>query len=310
MWNKISGFVVSLMMVLGVLLVLVGLRSEKSPEREEKTSLKNIFTPVEFPDQVSFAGERVPLEYEDVWESLDREMLVNTNLHASTLRALKMAPRYFTVVEPILKENGIPDDFKYLMLAESTFDERAVSSAGAAGLWQFTKETAQEYGMEVNAEVDERYNMIKATHAACRFLKSAYARFGSWTLVAASYNAGQKGVERQVDRQQTRDYYNLLFGEETMRYVFRILAFKLILESPEKYGFKVETSQKYPVYKTSVVTVSGPVANLTDFAKSYGINYRILKMFNPWLRDNKLTNSSGKTYEIRIPEKDFRIKKN
>lgn len=269
-----------------------------------------VFKPVELPDTLSFAGERVPLEYFDVHESLDREMLVNSYFHSQTLRFLKMAPRFFPLIEPILQADTVPLDFKYLALAESGFDPRVVSPAGAAGFWQFLKGTAADYGLEVNSEVDERYHIEQSTRAACRYLKESYRKYGSWALVAASYNAGRTAVDRQIERQNEHNYYNLLLSEETSRYVFRILALKLIMENPENYGFKVNEREKYLPWKVKTIEINTPVKDFAAFAREHGTNYKLLKMLNPWLRETYLTNAKGKTYTLKLPDEGFRTNTN
>lgn len=265
---------------------------------------------VPVPKELTFMGERVPLEYFDVREALDRELLVNSNFHSQTLRLLKLAPRYKQIVMPLLRKDTVPEDFIYLAMAESAFNERAASGAGAIGFWQFMKGTAEEYGLEINPQVDERYHLEKATHAACSYLKDSYRKFGSWTLVAASYNAGRNFIDQQLDRQKVNNYYDLLLGEETARYVFRILALKLIMESPSEYGFDIRKEETYPLWETKSVSVTGPVKDFADFAREHGTNYKVLKMLNPWLRDNNLINSKGKTYSIKIPVEGFRTKVN
>jgi len=268
----------------------------------------HLFTPVELPLKLTFAGEKVPMEYFDVRENLDRELLSTVYFHSQTIRYIKNAPRYFAMIEPILKSNGIPEDFKYLCVAESGFDIRALSPAKAAGIWQLLESVARENSLVVNDEVDERYNIEKSTEVACRILKSAYQKYGSWSLVAASYNGGRTFVDRQIATQKTKSYYDLLFGEETTRYVFRILALKMVMEDPKEYGFKVEKDQLYPIIDTRLVDVSGPVTDLADFAISKGISYKTLKMFNPWLRETYLKNPIKKKYSLKIPGKDFRTK--
>jgi hypothetical protein len=243
----------------------------------------------------------MPLEQFDVKEALDRELLSNSYFHSQTIRYIKLAPRYFPVIEPILKEMGIPDDFKYLAVAESGFNPKAISPAGAVGFWQFLDVTAKEYGLEVNKEIDERYHVEKSTYAFCSYLRSSYNKFGSWTLAAASYNGGMARVQSQKARQKMSDYYDLLFVEETQRYVFRIAALKLIMENPEQYNFVVRENEKYPFIKTREVEIKGSVKNFADFAIEQGINYKLLKDFNPWLRDDKLTNAAGKKYTVKIP---------
>jgi membrane-bound lytic murein transglycosylase D len=266
----------------------------------------HLFTPVELPEKLTFAGEEVPMEYYDVRESLDRELLSTVYFHSQTIRYIKNMPRYFSIIEPILKSNGIPEDFKYLSVAESGFDPKAVSPAKAVGLWQLLESAARENGLEINAEVDERYHIEKSTVAACRILKSAYQKYGSWSLVAASYNGGRAGLDQKIAAQKVKNYYDLLFVEETSRYVFRILALKMVMEDPEKYGFMIEKKQLYPVIETKNVEVKGLVKDWAAFAIGNGITYKTLKMFNPWLRETFLKNPTKKTYILKIPEKDFR----
>jgi hypothetical protein len=277
-----------------------------NPPGEKKKQIRQEVTPPPIPEKLSFAGEPVPLDNFDVRESLDRELLVNTYFHSQTLRFIKLAPRYFHVIEPILKENNIPEDFKYLALAESGFNPKAISPAGAVGIWQFLKDTARDYGLEVNNEVDERYNIEKSTIAACAYLHESHEKYGNWTTVAASYNAGRRGIDREIERQKETHYYNLLLNPETARYVFRILALKTIIENPEDYGFYFKNKDLYPVIPTKKVEVNTPVENFSDFAVEHGTNYKILKYFNPWLRDTMLTNREGNTYEIIIPKGKYR----
>ncbi|HCR92328.1 MAG TPA: murein transglycosylase [Prolixibacteraceae bacterium] len=301
MSEKTKKIIPGIILLTGLFLLFLAFSGLKNGcKQEEQIQEKTFYGSVEIPKELDFAGERVPLERFDVLESLDRELLSNSYFHSQTIRFMKSAPRYFSVIDPILKENGVPADFKYLCLAESNFDERIVSPAGAVGLWQFMKGTAAEYGLEVGKEVDERYHIEKATVAACKYLKESYVKYGKWTLVAASYNAGRSFTSSQIERQKAGDYYDLLLGEETGRYVFRIMALKIIMENPEKYGFMISEEEKYPVIETKIVEVSGPVANFTDFAKQNGISYKMLKMFNPWLREPFLTNATGKTYQVKI----------
>ena len=255
----------------------------------------------EFPAEFDFAEERVPVENFEVYERIDREMIVNTYFHSSTLISIKRANRWFPVVEPILEKNSIPDDFKYLMVAESGV-ANATSSAGAVGFWQFIEGSALKYGLEVNDEVDERYNVEKSTEAACSYLREAYILFGTWTTAAASYNMGIPGVTKQLERQKTNNYYNLVLGEETSRYIARIIALKEIMNNPAKYGFEIKEDALYNELPYDEVVVTGSIADLADWAKERGINYKILKLYNPWLRDNVLTNKSRKSYTIKIPE--------
>ena len=257
-----------------------------------------------FPVKLDFAGEETPLKISDVKERLDRELLVNINLHATTILAIKRANRAFPVIEPILKKNGIPDDFKYLAVIESGL-VNVVSPAGARGIWQFMPDTAKERGMEVNDNVDQRYDLVKSTEAACRYFLSAKAKFGSWTLAAASYNGGMTGVNKQIDIQKVSNYYDLLLTEETSRYVFRILALKEIMKNPVKYQFNILPGDMYEILPTKKIEIDSSITDLAEFAKGQGINYKILKIHNPWLRETKLINDTGKKYQIEIPLKGY-----
>ena len=261
-----------------------------------------VIIPVQVPKKLFFCGEKVPLQIRDIWERMDREMTVNTYWHSSTIQFLKLSNRWFPVIEPILKRNGIPDDFKYISLIESGF-RNVTSPAKAVGFWQFLKDQGKKYGLEINKEVDERYNVEKSTEAACRYLKGAYEKFGSWTLAAASFNMGIKGMEKQIERQKSHSYYNLVLSEETSRYIFRALAVRTIMKNPSKYGFKINKKDMYKPYKTRSVTLRGRIENMVDYAKKYHINYKILKLYNPWLRSDKLTNKKKRTYKILLPAK-------
>jgi len=257
------------------------------------------------PEQVTFAGEPLPLDLFDVKEALDRELLSNVYFHSQTIRLIKLANRYFPQIEPVLKKNLVPDDFKYLAVAESGLSQ-AVSPAKAVGFWQLLKGTAGDYGLTVNAEVDERYHVGKSTEVACRYLIDSYQKYGNWTMTAASYNVGRRGVNRQIDRQKKENYYDLLLNEETARYLFRVVAFKMIFEDPAAYGFKLSDADLYPEIPVYSVEVDSAVADFADFAANHQTNYKILKYLNPWLRDNKLTNSGRKKYEILLPEEGYR----
>lgn len=259
----------------------------------------------ELPDRIDFAGERAPLEYFDVREALQREISVMTYWHSSMMYTMQLANRYMQVIEPILRENGIPDDFKYLCIAESNL-QNVVSPAQAAGFWQLLGGTAKQYGLEVTAEVDERYNLEKATVAACKYLKDAYKKFGNWTLAAASYNVGMAHVEGQVTRQKTSSYYDMALNDETARYVYRSLGYKIIMRGPEKYGYFLTKDNMFPPLRYKEVTVKTSIESIADFAQKNGTNYKMIKYFNPWLRSDKLTNKTGKAYIIKVPEKGFR----
>ncbi|SDX51119.1 lytic transglycosylase domain-containing protein [Flavobacterium degerlachei] len=287
---------VSLILVLVLVSgLLIFATTYESKDKLEKTAVSSYF-----PASANFAGENTPLKISDVSERLDRELIVNINLHASTILAIKRANRAFPIIEPILKKNGIPDDFKYLAVIESGL-VNAVSPAGARGVWQFMPETAKERGMEVNDIVDERYNLEKSTQAACSYFLSAKAKFGTWTLAAASYNGGMAGVNRQMESQKETNYYDLLLTEETSRYVFRILALKEIMKNPDKFGFSLGNEELYSNLPTKKIEIDSSITDLADFAKAQGINYKILKIHNPWLRDKKLDNTTGKKYSIEIP---------
>ncbi len=260
---------------------------------------------VEMPGKVNFAGEPMPLDLFDVKESLDRELLSNTYFHSQTIRLIKLANRYFPVIEPILKKNLVPDDFKYLAVAESGLSQ-AVSPARAVGFWQLLKGTAQENGLEVGKEVDERYHVAKSTEAACKYLISSFQKYGNWSMTAASYNAGRRGISDQVKRQKKENYYDLLLNEETARYLYRVVALKLIFENPRAYGFNIPENELYPEIPSHTVVVDSTVANFADFAAEHDTNYKILKYLNPWLRDTRLTVGAGESYEIVIPEKGYR----
>ena len=257
---------------------------------------------IDIPEKLDFAGENVPINDPDVYERLDREFLVNTYWQSNGLLLLKRANKYFPIIEPILKRNNIPDDFKYLALIESGLTN-AVSPSGASGFWQFMKAAAQEYGLEVNEQVDERYHIEKSTQAACDYLNKAKRSTGSWTMAAAAYNAGVSGMKKQAEFQQTDNYYELWLNNETYRYVFRILAVKEIMKHPRKVGFIFEKKHLYNELPTYNVMVDTPIENLTDFAKSHNVSYKELKIYNPWLRDKKLDNKDSKVYYIRIPKK-------
>lgn len=256
------------------------------------------------PEKMDFAGEAVPLENPDIRERMDRELLVNVYWQSNGLLLFKRANKYFPQIEPLLKKYGLPDDFKYLAVAESGL-EYTSSPAGASGIWHFMKGTGLEYGLEINEYVDERYNLEKATMVAAEYLKSAKNKFGSWTMAAASYNAGVGGMNKQINRQSQTSYYDLLLNDETSRYVFRILALKEMMTNPQKYGFNFREKDLYTHIPTYKVKVTTPVENWSEWVKAYGINYKILKLHNPWLRDTFLKNATGKEYFIEIPEKGY-----
>jgi len=255
------------------------------------------------PESISFAGENAPLFSDDIWERYDKEILKNVYWQSNTMLYLKRANKYFPIIEPILKQNNIPDDFKYLALIESGL-ENVVSPAGAAGFWQFMKGTAKDYGMEVNSEVDERYNLEISTLAACQYLQKSYNKFGNWTMAAASYNVGINGLSNRSKTQKSNNYYDLYLPNETSRYVFRILVVKEILENPTKYGFIFREKDLYNYPKTIKMELNKLNVNLPEYALEIGVNYKILKQYNPWLRSETLINKNGKTYTLTIPIKE------
>lgn len=271
------------------------------PTTEENAVGKYAIFSLGIPSTMTFAGEKVPIGRYDVKESFDRELLVNTYWQSQTILFIKRANRYFPLIEPILKANGVPDDFKYLSLIESGLVSRAQSPAGAIGFWQFLRSTGREYGLEINKEVDERYHIEKSTEAACRYLKKMHDHYNSWTLAAAAYNAGRTGINRQLSRQKVENYYDLLLNEETGRYVYRILAIKEILSKPDEYGFHVKDEDLYQPLKTINVEINKSISSFPDFAIDHGITYKQLKDLNPWLREAYLSNTSKKSYTIKLP---------
>lgn len=255
---------------------------------------------LDLPQKADFAGESVPLHQREVRERFDRELLVNVYWQSNGLLLIKRAHKYFPIIEPILKKNNIPDDFKYLSIIESGF-LNVTSPSGASGFWQFLKSTGMEYGLEINENVDERYNLEKATQAACDFLNKSKANFGSWTLAAAAYNAGVRGIKNQMEKQKVGNYYDLYLNTETSRYIFRILALKEIMSNPKEYGFNYSPYHLYNRDATREIEIDTTIADLADFAIENGTNYKMLKIYNPWLRQTSLENKDGKTYKIKIP---------
>ncbi len=260
------------------------------------------------PHDLDFAGEKIPLEDLDIMERLDKELVINTYYHSQTFFVMKKAKRWFPIIEPILKEEGVPDDFKYLAVIESALDN-AVSPAGATGFWQFMKSTGLNYELEINSFVDERYNLEKSTRAACKYLKTSYQYFNSWTLAAASYNMGAGGIQTSLKEQNVTSYYDLYLNQETARYIFRIAAMKAIFESPEGYGFNIRPKDFYQPYETQIIEIDSTIGDLTKFAQEKGFNLKILKLLNPWLRDKSLPNKTRKKYHILMPKTGSNIGK-
>jgi len=296
----------------GIILVLVcgtficGITEIKNLDRDYRELFYKhyrIFTP-EVPMQTEFAGERAPLELVYVRESFEREIFANTYMHSATILMFKRANRWFPLIEPILKKNNIPDDFKFLALAESNF-ANVVSPSGAEGFWQFIKPTGQRYGLEITDEVDERYNVEKATEAACKYFKEAYLQFKSWTLVAASYNRGLDGLSRALENQKVNSYYDLSLVDEAARYVYRIMAIKEVYNHPTRFGYYLRDKDFYPPILTFKVNVDTSISDLADFAFKQKFNYRILREFNPWIRRYNLPNKSRKSYTFILPKEGY-----
>ena len=286
-------------------LLIYAVQDAPTDENFEKKLINdyNVYA-LQVPDHLEFAGEKMPLENPDILERMDRELLVNTYWQSNGLLMFKRSQKYFPIIEPILAKNGIPDDFKYLAVIESGLTN-ASSPAGAKGVWQILKGTGRDYGLEVNDNVDERYHFEKATEAACKYLQDSKEKLGSWTLAAAAYNAGNAGISRRLEDQKVSSYYDLLLGEETGRYVFRIVALKEILNNPQKYGFNFREKDLYKRIPTYSVEVDTAVSDFAKFSEQFGINYKILKIHNPWLREPHLDNNSRRKYVIEIPEKGF-----
>lgn len=278
----------------------------KDNGEETKTHLQNITGPAQVfslpavPYEMTFAGERVPLDRWDVREAFDRELIYNYYNPGHISYILKLSKRYFPIIEQRLKENGVPDDFKYLCVAESNL-QNLVSKVGAVGFWQFMSYTAPGFNLEVDADVDDRYDVLKSTDAACKYLKQAYEKFGNWTAAAASYNCGQGGYNAQSAFQQTKNYYDLQLPEETNKYIFRILTFKHLMSNAAEMGYTVNDRNGYKQFNTREVTVSSSILNLAQWAINNGTNYRMLRILNPWLRSKSLTVNGGKQYIVRLP---------
>jgi membrane-bound lytic murein transglycosylase D len=276
---------------------------------EQKSDTLYRIKSFKLPDNITFAGERMPLENIDTRESLEREILICAYRHASTILVIKRAHRYLPMIEKILKLNNIPDDFKYLVAAESEYSNM-ISPAGATGFWQIMLKTGREEGMEINTEIDERYDVEKSTKFACDYFRKSYEKYGSWTLAAASYNGGRSAVEEQMEIQHQNNYYDLLLTEETARYIFRAVAYKLIITDPAGFGFSLDRDDLYPELDYYAVKVDSSVRSFSDFAAHFGTNYKILKLLNPWLRKPFLTARPDKEYLIKIPSERMRNPEN
>lgn len=283
--------------------ILIG-SSHVDEQHSAKSEVPYCVTPPTVPERVTIDGETIDLRRYDRHERMDREMMAFTYMHSTTMLLIKRANRYFPIVEPILKANGIPDDFKYLMVIESNLNTIARSPAGAAGLWQFMPATGREFGLEVNENVDERYNIEKATVAACKYFKQAYAKYGDWMAVSAAYNAGQARISSQLEKQLANHAMDLWLVEETSRYMFRLLAVKEVFSNPQRYGFLLKREHLYPPIPYKEVPVNTPIADLSSFAKQQGITYAQLRDANPWLRETSLKNKTGKNYVLLIPTQE------
>ncbi|HOU69319.1 MAG: transglycosylase SLT domain-containing protein [Paludibacteraceae bacterium] len=300
---------VSIFVVISVLGMLF---FSSNKEKEEDVSYdipEDGYYAPQLPDKAYFCGEEIDLSNYYLRERFDREILSFSYWHSQIFLMIKRANKFFPIIEPILKKEGIPDDFKYLAMIESSLDQRALSGANAAGIWQILPETAKEAGLEVNDDIDERYNLEKSTEVACKFLKRTHDLTNSWSAAAASYNTGRARVLRQIETQQTNNYFDMLFSEETNRYVFRIIIAKCIMENPKKYGFYLKKADLYYMPKQETVAVDSSITNLTEFAISKGCNYQLLKDANPWLRSNSIVNKNKKRYIIKITTKEEAMKR-
>ena len=305
--NKFTRIItlLSIILISGVLINAKQQADDSSQVEQQLLSKKSTselyeIKALKIPSNLNFAGERVPTEKNDIKERMDRELLVNTYWQSNGLLMFKRANKYFPIIESILEANGIPDDFKYLAVIESGL-QNVTSPANAKGIWQIMKATGKENGLEINDNVDERYHIEKATQVACDYLKKAKNRLGTWTLAAAAYNGGNYGMAKRLETQKVDNYYDLLLGQETSRYVLRIVAVKEIMSNSEKYGFVYNDDDFYTMNPTNIVEVDSVITNIALFAQKFGTNYKELKIHNPWLRENKLNNASGKNYKIKLP---------
>ena len=285
-----------------IFIIVMGFRqTDESPSEVPEPDEIYLNKTVKIPDEVTFAGERMPLENFDTRESLERELLVSSYRHSSTILIIKRANRYLPIIEKILAQYNVPDDFKYLVAAESEFSN-VVSPSGATGFWQIMAATGRELGMEINNVIDERYHLEKSTEVACSFIRKSYEKYGSWTMAAASYNSGRASVDEQIRIQKQDNYYDLLLNEETARYIFRVVAYKLVISDPARYGFDISAADLYPPLSYTELKVDTAISNFSDFAAKYNTNYKILKFLNPWLRKPYFSPRPNKEYFIKIPD--------
>jgi membrane-bound lytic murein transglycosylase D len=294
----------TIIIILSIAQSFKGINEKPVGSHQATDTLYNIKS-FNLPDDVTFAGEKMPLDNFDTRESLEREILTSAYRHSSTILIIMRANRYLPLIEKILKKNNVPDDFKYLIAAESEYSNM-VSPAGATGFWQIMPETGREEGMEINTVVDERYDVEKSTQFACDYFLRSYEKYGNWTLAAASYNGGRNGIDEQIDIQHERNYYDLLLTEETARYIFRAVAYKLVISDPQNYGFKIAKKDLFPELKYYEVKVDSSITDFSEFAKKFGTNYKMLKILNPWLRKPYLTPKPHKEYQIKIPSEGMR----
>ncbi len=311
MTNPVRKAVITAFIAIGAILVGFSVKQgfKGSGKNQEKTGRQpesdyNVKS-VKLPESVTFAGEKMPLDNFDTRESLERELLISAYRHSSTILIIKRANRYFPLIEKILRQYNIPDDFKYLAAAESDYTNM-ISPAGATGFWQIMAETGKEEGMEINQVVDERYSVEKSTEFACKYFLKSFEKYGNWTLAAASYNGGRARIDEQLDIQHQNNYYDLLLSEETARYIFRAVSYKLIISDPSAYGFEIGKDELYPALKYYDVVVDSAISDMSAFAARYGTNYKMLKFFNPWLRKPYLNLNPRKEYIIKIPAEGMR----
>lgn len=298
--NRKLAYQITIVLLTAACIGLISTQYTELKQQEERlASVYKVF-PVPIPSDLEFAGESVELHSFGVKERIDRELLVNTYWQSNTLLILKRSKKYFKVIEPILKKYGVPEDFKYLPIAESGF-QNLRSPAGAEGMWQFMPSSAKEFGLVVNDEIDERLHLEQATEAACKYLLKSYEELGSWTLAAAAYNRGLYGLKRALEQQDVNSYYQLHLNSETSRYVMRILAFKIIIEDPEVYGFNIESKDYYQDISTKVIEVNS-ISDLQKYASENGTTYHILKSLNPWIQGKALKERS-QAYRVTLPVK-------
>jgi membrane-bound lytic murein transglycosylase D len=294
----------TIILILAIAQSFKGVQSVPQVRQQISDSVYNIKS-FNLPSEVTFAGEKMPLDNFDTRESLEREILTSAYRHSSTILIIMRANRYLPLIEKILKKNGVPDDFKYLAAAESEYSNM-VSPVGATGFWQIMPETGREEGMEINTVVDERYDVEKSTQFACDYFLRSYKKYGNWTLAAASYNGGRNGIDEQIEIQHQHNYYDLLLNEETARYVFRAVAYKLIITDPQSFGFKISKNDLFSEFKYYEVKVDSAITDFSAFAEKFGTNYKMLKILNPWLRKPYLTPKLKKEYLIKIPSEGMR----